>query len=154
AIRHEPDAQGIAIPARALAQQADAAGRAGGFRPGVRHETDEMAETAQPQAVLQILAGTDIQAALPHEYVAPIHGAGAGQAGDRADDVEDRAPGTDRHQVFDALQPGPDRLALVVDGDVAARTGDTRIAECGREPRDRGRLENRVRIHGQDQIAA
>ncbi len=28
------------------------------------------------------------------------------------------------------------------------------LAECGREPRDSGRLEHRVRIHGQKQIAA
>src|SRR6266436_350011 len=38
--------------------------------------------------------------------------------------------------------------------DVAARAADPRIAEYGREPRDSGRLENRVRIHSQEQIAA
>ena len=49
---------------------------------------------------------------------------------------------------------GPYRFALVADRNVAARAADARIAECGREPRDRRRLENRVRIHGQKQIAA
>src|SRR5262249_56902688 len=80
AIHEEPDSQSIAIPPRALAQQADAASRTVCFRPGVRHEADEIAEPAQPQAVLQILSGADVQTALPHEYIAPIHGAGAGQA--------------------------------------------------------------------------
>ena len=31
----------------------------------------------QPQAELQILAGPDVQAALPQECIAPVHGAGA-----------------------------------------------------------------------------
>ena len=124
------------------------------FRPGVRHEADDIAEATQPQAVLQILAGADVQAALPQECIAPIHGTGAGQTGDRVHDVEDGSPCTDRHQVLDALKSGPYRLALVADRNIATRAGDARIAECGREPRDRGRLENRVGIHGQKQIAA
>src|SRR4029453_12347691 len=78
AIHDETDSQGIAIPARALAQKANAGCRPGCFRPGVRHETDEIAEATQPQAVLQILSGADVQAALPHEDVAPIHGTGTG----------------------------------------------------------------------------
>ena len=89
-VHHETDPQRIAIPARALAQQADAADRAVRLRPGIRHEPDEVAKPAQPQAELQILAGADVETALLQEDVAPIHRAGAGQAGDRADDVEDR----------------------------------------------------------------
>ena len=113
-----------------------------------------IAEAAQPQAVLQILAGADVQAALPQEHVAPIHRAGAGQTGDRVHDVEDGPPCADRHQVLDALQSGPYQVALVADRDVAARAADARIAECGRKPRHRRRIEHRVRIHGQKQIAA
>ena len=119
------------------------------FRPGVRHETDEIAEAAQPQAVLQILPGADVEAALVQERVAPIHGTGAGQAGDRAHDVEDGFPGADRHQILDALKSRPYRFALVADRNVAARAANARIVECGRESRDRRRLEHRVRIHGQ-----
>ena len=78
AIHHETDSQGIAIPARALAQKAYAAGRAICCRPRLRHETDEVAEATQPQAVLQVLSGADVQAALPQECIAPIHGTGAG----------------------------------------------------------------------------
>src|SRR5215471_6338149 len=65
AIRHETDSQSIAIPARALAQKAYPADRAVCFGPGFRHETDEVAQATQPQAVLQILAGADVEAALP-----------------------------------------------------------------------------------------
>ena len=54
------------------------------FRPGVRHETDEIAEAAQAQAELQILSGAGIEAALLQEDVAPIHGTGAGHTGNRA----------------------------------------------------------------------
>src|SRR5262249_28930228 len=64
AIRHETDSQSVAIPARALAQKAYPAGRAVCFRPGFRHETDEVAEATQPQAVLQILAGADVEGRL------------------------------------------------------------------------------------------
>src|SRR5262249_61348198 len=94
-------------PARALGKKADPPARPVFSRPRTRHEADEIAEPAQPQAVLQILSGADVQTALPQEYVAPVHGAGAGQAGDRVDDVQYRPPGADRHQVLDALQPGP-----------------------------------------------
>src|SRR5262249_7357822 len=83
AIHHEANSQGIAIPARALAQKAYAARRAGRFRPGVRYEPDSMAEPTQPQAELEILSGSDVQPALPQEYVAPIHRAGTGETGDR-----------------------------------------------------------------------
>src|SRR5215831_18042155 len=107
AIHHEPDSQSIAIPTRALAQKAYAICRARCFRPGIRHETDDIAEATQPQAVLEILSGTDVQAALPHEYIAPIYGTGTGQTGDRVHDVEDGSPCTDRHQVLDALKTGP-----------------------------------------------
>ena len=154
AIHHEADAQSIAIPARALAQKAYAACRAGCFRPGVRHETDQIAEATQPQAELQILSGADVEPALPQEHIAPIHGTGAGQTGDSVHNVEYGSPCTDRHQVLDALQSGPYRVALVADRNIATRAGDARIAECGREPRDGSRLENRVGIHGQKQIAA
>jgi hypothetical protein len=78
AVHHESDAQSIAIPARALAQKTYGAGRAVCFRPRLRHEADDMAEATQPQAVLQILSGADVQAALPQECITPIHGTGAG----------------------------------------------------------------------------
>jgi hypothetical protein len=74
AIRHESDAQGIAIPACALAQQAYAIGRAVGLRPGFWHETDHITEATQPQAELEILPGADIEPALSQEYIAAIHG--------------------------------------------------------------------------------
>src|SRR5215831_2636602 len=107
AIHHETNSQGVAIPARALAQKAYGPGRAISFRPSVRHETDEVTKAAQPQAVLKILSRTDVQTALPHEHIASIHGTGAGQTGDRFDDVQYGSPRTDRHQVLDALQSGP-----------------------------------------------
>src|SRR6266478_5372521 len=91
---------------RALAQKAYAVCRAVRFRPGVRHETDDIAEATQPQAVLQILSGADIQAALSLEYISPIHGTSAGQTRDRIHDVEYGSPSADRHQVLDALKPG------------------------------------------------
>src|SRR5262245_60432877 len=151
---HEADSQGVAIPACALAQKADGACRPGRFGPGVRHETDEMAEAPQPQAELQVLSGADVEAALPHEYLAPVHGAGAGETSDGAHDVQYGSPCADRHQVLDTLQSGPQRFALVADRNVATRAGDVRIAENGREPRDGGRLENRVGVHGQEQVPA
>jgi hypothetical protein len=82
-------------------------GRAISFRPSVWHETDEVTKAAQPQAVLKILSRADVQTALPHEHIASIHGTGAGQTGDRFDDVQYGSPRTDRHQVLDALQSGP-----------------------------------------------
>ncbi len=78
AVHHETDSQSVAIPARALAQKANPAGRAVCFRPGVRYETDEVAKAAQPQTVLQILSRADVQTALSQEYIASIHGTGAG----------------------------------------------------------------------------
>lgn len=107
AIHDEADSQSIAIPARALAQKAYAICRARRFRPGIRHETNDIAEPTQPQAVLEILSGTDVQAALPNEYIAPIHGTGTGKTGDRVHDIQDGSPCTDRHQVLDALKSGP-----------------------------------------------
>src|SRR5262245_40897490 len=113
-----------------------------------------MAESAQPQAELQVLSGADIEAAMPQEYLAPLHGTGAGAASDGTNDVQHAPPCADRHQVLDALQRGAQRFALVVDGNVATRAGDAWIAEYGGEPRDGGRLENRVGVHGQEQIAS
>src|SRR5260370_31632138 len=107
AIRHETDSQSIAIPARALAQKAYAACRAGCFRPGVRHETDDMAETAQPQAVLQILSVADVQAALAHECIPPIHGTNAGQTCDGIHDVQYRSPPPGCRPVFDPFKYVP-----------------------------------------------
>ena len=154
AIHHETDAQGIAVPSRPLAQQADCACHPVRFRPGIRHEAEGITKAAQAQAVFEVLAGPDVEPALAKEHVAAVHRAGAGQAGDRVDDVEDRPPGADRHQVLDALQLGPDRLALVADRDVAARASNARIVERGRKPRQRRGIELRVRIGGQKQIAA
>src|SRR5262249_33440361 len=119
-----------------------------------RRQADEIAEAAQPQAVFQILARADVEAALPQEYIAPIHGAGTGQAGNRPCDIQYGAPGADRHQVLDALQPSPQRVALVADRDVATGAADARIAKCAREPGDRGRLEHGVGVDGRKQIAA
>jgi len=132
---------------RALAQKAYPADRAVCFGPGFRHETDEVAQATQPQAVLQILAGADVEAALPQESIASIHGTGPGETGDRLHDVQYGPPRADRHKVLDALQSGPQRLLFVADRDIAARAADARIAEYGREPRDSSRLEHRVRIH-------
>src|SRR5262249_9126098 len=87
----------VAIPARALAQKAYPTYRAVCFRPGFRHKTDEVAEATQPQAALQILAGADVQPALPQEYVASIHRAGAGETGNRLRDVQYGLPRADGH---------------------------------------------------------
>src|SRR4051795_10972501 len=119
AIHHETDAQSIAIPARALAQQTYAACGAGCFRPGVGHEPNDIAESAEPQGVLHILSRADVEPALSRKNTPPIHGTGAGQTRDRIDHVEDRPPRSDRHQVFDALKSCPYRIALIADRDVA-----------------------------------
>src|SRR5262249_17084437 len=146
AIGHEPDSQRVAIPARALAQKAYRGGWAVGFRPGLRREPDRIAEAAQPQAKLEILSRADVESALPQEYLAPVHGTGAGQARDRVGHVQHGLAGADRHQVLDSLQAGPQRLALVADCNIAGRAADVRIAESGCDPRDSGRLKDGVRI--------
>ena len=64
------------------------------------------------------------------------------------------SPGSDRHQVFDALKSCPYQVALVADRDVATCAGDEGIAERRRETLDRRRFEDSVGIDGQKQIAA
>lgn len=150
AIGHEADAQGIAVPSRPLAQQADRACRPVGFGPGLRHEADDVTQTTQAQAVFEVLAGPDIEPALAQEHVAAVHRAGAGQAADRVDHVEDRPAGADRHQVLDALQLRPDRLALVANRDIAACARNLGIVERGRKPRQRRGIELGVRVGGQE----
>jgi len=154
AVTTPSDAQGIAIPSRPLAQQADRAYRPGRFGPGLRHKADDITKTAQTQAVFEVLAGPDVEPALAQEHVTTVHRARAGQAGDRVDHVDDRPPGADRHQVFDALQLGPDRVAFIADRNIAARAADARIVERGRESGQRRGIKLGVRVGGQDQIAA
>ena len=144
----------IAVPARALAQEADGGWWAICFRPGIRHEPDEVAQTAQAQAKFQVLSWADVQTALLQKRVAPIHGTRAGKTGDRAHDVEDGFTCADRHQVLDALKPRPQRVALVADRNVATCAGDARIAERGCKPRNGGQLENCIRINREEQVAA
>src|SRR3954468_11628205 len=154
AIHHEADAQSIAIPACALAQQTYAACGAGCFRPGVGHKPNDIAEPAEPQGVFHILSRADVEPALLRENIPAIHGTGAGQTRDRIHHVWDRPPRGDRHQVFDALKSCPYRVALVADRDAATCAGDERIAERSREALNRVRFEDSVGIYGQEKIAA